>query len=583
MVVLDVVDPFHPVAVGQSSPLAGFEGLILDGDYAYVAAGEGGMQVIDISDPALPAVVGDYETRGPAWSITLAGNTVYAAAEDGMHVLDISDPTSPVDLGFFETPGRAVDVTVTGTIAYVAEAYEEDASQVETGGLRIVDVSDPSSPTELGFFPTNPSQVSEFEWLYAPRGVDGVAVAGDHAYLTYSASKGGGMRIADVSDPANPTEIASYEGYIAFVSEVMVVGEPAPDREPLYAYLATDGNAGLLVLDVTDPAQPIVMADEVSGSIEGIDVAGHWLFAADGFGGMHIADISDPALPVEVGSYDTLGIATDVVVSGSTAYVTDGLRDLWVMDISNPVLPLLAGVYTAPGTIKEVTIVEATAYIAAETAGLRVVDVSDPAHPREVGTYDTPGLAHSVHVAEDRAFVGDGQLQVLDVSDPARPDSLAVYEGPQPIREFAFADASIYLPGQALRILDVSDPSHPVEAGTYSTPGWAGVVAIEGENAYLVSDGDLHIVDISSPGDPIQVGKLTLDDLPQWGVQMAVARDQVYVSGESQLRVIDVSDRAAPREDNAINFPGLTIAGLAVSGDCVYVAVGAGGLVVLCQ
>ncbi len=583
LVIFDVADPAHPVVVGQSHPLSGIEGLAVTADYAYVAAGKDGVQVIDVSDPALPTVVGNYPTRGPSWSITLVETTAFVAAEDGLHILGMMDPTSPTDLGFFEMSGAALDVTVAGSIAYIAEEFSKADDQVETGGLRIVDVYDPAQAHQLGYYPMNPHQESEFEQLHAPGGAESVAVAGDYAYLTYSAAKSGGLRIVDISNPASPSEVGRYQDYIALVSDVTVVGDPTVGSGPVYAYLATSVNFGLLVLDVSDPALPAVLADEVPGSTEGIAVAGDRLFAADGFGGLHIADISNPALPVEIGTYRTLGNATAVVVSENTAYVTDGLRDLWLMDVSNPALPVLAGLYSAPGTIEEVTIAGTTAYIAAETAGLLVLDVSDPDNPTQIGAYDTPGLAHGVQVRGDHAFVADGQLQVLDVSEPASPAWLAVYEGSGAIRELILADATIYMPGQDLKVLDISDPAHPTEAGTYTTSGWAGSVAAEGNTAYVVSDGELHVLDVSSPGQPVQVGKLTFEDLPNWGVQMAMAGQTVYVAGEGRLHIVDVSDPAAPREASAFDFPGQTIAGLAAAGICVYVAAGAAGLEVLCH
>jgi hypothetical protein len=42
-------------------------------------------------------------------------------------------------------PRKVVDVAVSGSYAYVADGY---------GGLRIINVSNPSNPTEVGFYDT---------------------------------------------------------------------------------------------------------------------------------------------------------------------------------------------------------------------------------------------------------------------------------------------------------------------------------------------------------------------------------------------------------------------------------------------
>ena len=49
------------------------------GQYAYVAVGEGGLAVFDVSDPANPVRVGGYDTSGLAYGVAVAGNYAYVA------------------------------------------------------------------------------------------------------------------------------------------------------------------------------------------------------------------------------------------------------------------------------------------------------------------------------------------------------------------------------------------------------------------------------------------------------------------------------------------------------------------------
>ncbi|MCK5834045.1 hypothetical protein KAH81_10310 [bacterium] len=85
-------------------------------------------------------------------------------------------------VGHIDTPGSAEGVYVTSSFAYVAD---------EVGGLRIIDVSTPSSPTEVGYFDTG-------DWAH------GVYVSGSYAYV---ADGSNGLRIIDISTPASPSEI----------------------------------------------------------------------------------------------------------------------------------------------------------------------------------------------------------------------------------------------------------------------------------------------------------------------------------------------------------------------------------------
>ncbi len=76
-------------------------------------------------------------------------------------------------------------VVVAGNRAYVAD---------RTNGLRIIDVSNQSSPTQVGF--------------YSPLGyAEGVAVSGNCAYV---AAGSYGLRIVDISNPAKPRESFRY-------------------------------------------------------------------------------------------------------------------------------------------------------------------------------------------------------------------------------------------------------------------------------------------------------------------------------------------------------------------------------------
>jgi len=90
------------------------------GSYAYVADGNWGLQVIDISDPASPTIAGDVYTPGYASGVAVAGSYAYVA--DGNWGLQIL----PAQCGLFieatpddatVTPGGTLvqDITVTNT------------------------------------------------------------------------------------------------------------------------------------------------------------------------------------------------------------------------------------------------------------------------------------------------------------------------------------------------------------------------------------------------------------------------------------------------------------------------------------
>ncbi|WP_448605243.1 LVIVD repeat-containing protein [Thermoflexus hugenholtzii] len=121
LVVMDVGDPSRPVVVGRTGVLPGVvRGVAVSGSYAYVA--DGGLRVIDVSNPAAPREVGFYDTLGWALGVAVSGSYAYVAdGNKGLRVIDVSNPAAPREVGVYDTPGGAEDVAVSGSYAYVAD------------------------------------------------------------------------------------------------------------------------------------------------------------------------------------------------------------------------------------------------------------------------------------------------------------------------------------------------------------------------------------------------------------------------------------------------------------------------------
>jgi len=101
------------------------------GDYAYVGNGIVGLQVIDISSPTAPTIVGFFNTAGWVGDISVVGTSVFFTeqismsnpyCDDGVRVVDVTTPSSPTEAAFFETPGWAWGLAFSGSHAYVADS-----------------------------------------------------------------------------------------------------------------------------------------------------------------------------------------------------------------------------------------------------------------------------------------------------------------------------------------------------------------------------------------------------------------------------------------------------------------------------
>lgn len=148
-----------------------------------LADGSDGFSVVDVSDPAAPRVVGNFDT--PAYGVAVAGRYACVTDDVGLHVVDVSDPASPRIVGSAETAGLAGAVAHSGHYAYVG------IDRPTPGGLQVVDISDPTAPAVVGSV-----EISGH--------ADDIAVDGTHAYIV----KASELHIVDISDPFSPRSVA---------------------------------------------------------------------------------------------------------------------------------------------------------------------------------------------------------------------------------------------------------------------------------------------------------------------------------------------------------------------------------------
>ena len=279
-------------------------------------------------------------------------------------------------VGSYDTPGQAWDVSVAENLVYLADGL---------GGLQIIDVGNPTSPTLRGSYDTS---------NYARA----VCVTGGVAYLGHWSA---GVWILDVSDPSHPRLLGSCD--------------TPDDEEDVYvtgglAYVA-GGVEGLHIFDVRDPTQPQLLGYcDTPGDADGIYVTGGLVYMVCGGyysenGGLHIFDVSNPSAPTLRSSYFTSSYARDVYTSRSLTYVANWDSGLRVFDVSDPSSPTLRGAYDTPGGSLGLCVAGSLAYVADHSGGLRVIDVSDPSSPTLRGFYQTPGPAFSVVVSGDFAYV----------------------------------------------------------------------------------------------------------------------------------------------------------------------------------
>ena len=109
-----VVTSFAPIAHGFIDIPGYANNVDVNDDFAYVAAGATGLQIVDVADPDNPVLIGSVDTPGNANDVRVMGNFAYVADGEvgGLQVIDVSDPTAPAIVSAANTPGEAQDVAL---------------------------------------------------------------------------------------------------------------------------------------------------------------------------------------------------------------------------------------------------------------------------------------------------------------------------------------------------------------------------------------------------------------------------------------------------------------------------------------
>ncbi|MCY2953622.1 MAG: endo-1,4-beta-xylanase [Planctomycetota bacterium] len=226
LAILDVSDPSQPVH--RSSILQNREvtDVFVSNGMAYVASGSYGFAIVDVHDPVNPDVRGTPDWFGSeAWEVQVVGNTAYVAhRENGLQIIDVSDPDSPTIVGEYNHEGGlALGVSVVGEIAYVAD---------HAAGLEILNVSDPEHPSLITRY-SMPGYAHDVDIR------DGLA---------YVAAAQAGVQVVDVSDPENPKAVGS-----PFPSQHMA-RDIKLDSTGQYAYVADWVRGSVQLFDVSTPS-----------------------------------------------------------------------------------------------------------------------------------------------------------------------------------------------------------------------------------------------------------------------------------------------------------------------------------------
>lgn len=267
----------------------------------------------------------------------------------------------------------------------------------------------------------------------------------------------------DVTDPTQPERVASVKVDARTVNDVKV------SENGKLCVLSREGASnrknGLVLVDVSDPREPRILAeyDEgLTGGVHNVFVDGNHVYALSAGRRFDVIDVSDPLTPQTVGSFEL----------GTPGH---SIHDVWVVD--------------------------GVAYSSNWSDGVQMIDVGggnmggSPSNPVAMASYTYPsGWNHAAWPYQDPET---GRFYII-AGDEAFPYGLNVTGRPT-------------YPRGWIHFIDFSDPNKPVEVARYQVPE-AGThnLWVEDDVLYVAYyNGGVRAVDISGEllGDLYRQGR----------------------------------------------------------------------------
>lgn len=241
--VVDVTDPAHPalvVQIPEESHTLAVE-TRNDKTYAYFGNYDATTPIYDVTDPAQPVKLASFQAEAPfVHDLSLENGIAYLNAWDGgFYVADYTDPTAPHEIGHWAK--TTADSSHSSWPMHVGNRHIAIHGGENYGAhLDVVDV-DPASTTfmqPIGSYKTR-------DWI----SIHNLMGFGSKAYFTYYQD---GVRVLDLSDPTQPEQLGyfnTWDPQADYTTSQFFEGAVGLDVDPARKLIfVADSPRGLLIL-----------------------------------------------------------------------------------------------------------------------------------------------------------------------------------------------------------------------------------------------------------------------------------------------------------------------------------------------
>jgi len=506
------------------------------------------LEVINVQDPTNPQLVYQSDPFPDViYSFTISGSYGFAPKPYGIQIFDLSNPTNPQLVDTYELPSYYVQtIFISGTFAFVPE-IRNSGEESGSGGLRILDISDPLNISQVGLFADG-------------EGVESVAVRGDYAYIVSRKYRndGGftpGMAVVDISTISSPSEV-----YFTNKSYDMVA---IYDH---YLYVSDDYRGDVKIFDLTSPDTPAYL-NTIYEPNDKILIAGTKLYIADTVYGLSIYDLTDPVTPSNLQEYN-LGYRIpvyDVTVDDNQVYVAYSAKGLRIINLQSNLAEL--GVYNPFGYPVDAIYQDGFVYLLDLYNDLHILDVSNPAQPVEVTRFTQPIMHSSLQAVGSNLFIQKQYgFDILDITNPISPVIRSSYDTYDYLYKMIIQGDYVYLQSAnedydlLVDVVNITNLDNPVQSDSLIIPGGINDMAMAGSYIFVLEEGyyspELHVVDVSNPENLGIVKSITFSNYLNY---IAIIGNYAYVANSTVgVQIINISNPLNPVIEGVYQIPNAT-------------------------
>jgi hypothetical protein len=453
--IYNVTSPSLPNLVGAIRDSGDL--VVVANGYAF-SAGRWVMNIYNVTDPAHPTWVNS--RGGPAYAMFVRRNLLFCSSvqPDNMTVLNISDPLNITQVSKVDGYGGE-GLYVDASCAYMSCTYGHH-------GLFVVDMSDSSRPVVHDSI--DPEGAEEWE-PYVPRSpgygyladahgglvtvdvhnVDSISEAwsgykADQAVdihvdggLAYIANHLSGLQLVDVADPTNPVSL----GIVDFVGAKITSTATARDSFAFIAMTGITGRRYLRVVDVLDPTNPQIVAQESCyNPPEDYVLRDSLLYAAEA-NQFQIFNVARPREPVLVGS--CAGDGVSIVLRDTFAYTAAGA--IRVTNVARPDSPFV--VTTVGRSSWDLSIVDSMLFC--QPGPAIWYSLANPAVPVPIDSIDMghwitgmTAVNRTIYACSGPSYTTLYAISIADIHQPRVIDQTTL---PYTVKRITYAAPYLYL------------------------------------------------------------------------------------------------------------------------------------------